>query len=156
MRAVILGLLFLWSSILVAEEIVPPNCVPLVVTGDELIVPAEKQKIVLIHNLSSASLWITYAAPDVSSSWSSHLQAGHWSALVSHDRRLALSCIESIPGHEQQVSCANVVALCQWSAAHMPKISADNMWAAEDMELAPLTALISRHGFVLDTPVRAG
>ena len=130
-----------------AEEIFPADCTPLVVKGMQVNVPAKKSMVTMIHNLSSTDLWIAHS--DKSGSWSSHLQAGHWSALVLPNEAFEWSCIESIPGHEQQVSCSNVLAVCQWSAATLPRKPSDTVWAAEDMLLSPLIAYIGRQGFVL-------
>ncbi len=139
-----------------AEEIFPAHCTPFVVEQDLLNIPTLKSTVVMIHNLSKTDLWITSLVADANTDagWSSRLQAGHWSALVLNHQKLDLSCIESIPGHEQQVSCANVLAVCQWPASVLPKKSADTVWAGEDMLLSPLIAYIKRHGFVLASPVK--
>ena len=141
--------LLTWSAS--AEEIFPPRCVPLVVTGDLVELPAAKSMVTMIHNLSNTDLWVTHpvAEPNASAGWSSHLQAGNWSTLVLNDEKFELSCIESRPGHEQQVSCSSVLAVCQWPATAMPEKAAGSYWAAEDMPLASLTAYIKRRGFVL-------
>ena len=139
-----------------AEEILPARCTPLVVSGDLVIVPATKSTVTLIHNLSSTDLWVTHPVsdPGAGADWSSHLQAGNWSALVLNDEKFELSCIESRPGHEQQVSCSSVLAVCQWPATDLPQKASDTWWAAEDMLLSPMIAYIKRRGFVLAAPVK--
>jgi len=134
-----------------AEEVFPARCIPLVVSGELVIVPAAKSMVTMVHNLSSSDLWVTHPVsdPGASAGWSSHLQAGNWSALVLNDEKFALSCIESRPGHEQQVSCSSVLAVCQWPATGLPQKASGTWWAAEDMLLSPLIAYIKRHGFVL-------
>ena len=136
-----------------AEEVLPARCTPLVVSGDLVVLPAAKSMVTMIHNLSTSDLWITHPVsdPSVSAGWSSHLQAGNWSALVLDGTEFELSCIESKPGHEQQVSCSTVLAVCQWSATSLPKKSTGTYWAGEDMSLSPLIAYIKRRGFVLST-----
>ncbi len=132
-----------------AEEIFPPHCTPLVVETERVKLPVAKSTVAMIHNLSSGDIWVTHSAAEAGASWSSHLQAGNWSALILPGEPFELSCIESIPGHEQQVSCAGVLAVCQWSAATLPKKPSDTPWVAEDMLLPPLIAYIGRQGFVL-------
>ncbi len=134
-----------------AEEVLPARCTSLLVSGDLVVLPAAKSMITMIHNLSTNDLWITHPVTDPSASagWSSHLQAGNWSALVLDGKELELSCIESKPGHEQQVACSTVVAVCQWTATAFPGKSLGTYWAGEDMLLSPLIAFIKRHGFVL-------
>lgn len=137
-----------------AEEVLPARCTPLVVTGELVIIPAAKSTVTMIHNLSSTDLWITHPVSDpaANGNWSSHLQAGHWSALVLSDEKFELSCIESRPGHEQQVACSSVLAVCQWSATSLPQKASNTHWVAEDMQLSPLIAYIKRRGFVLAAP----
>ncbi len=153
MRYIISMILVLFINHVSAEEIFPDQCTPIMVSGERVILPAANSVISMIHNLSSTDLWITHPVSEsnASSSWSSHLQAGHWSALVSDNKPLELSCIESKPGHEQQISCSAVLALCQWKAKQLPKKATDTPWAAEDMVLSPLIAFIERRGFVLSS-----
>ena len=144
-----IALLFLsWN--LNAEEIFPAGCTPLVVSGELVVLPAAKSTVTMIHNLSNTDLWITHpvSEPNASAGWSSRLQAGNWSALALNDKAFELSCIESSPGHEQQTPCSAVLAVCLWSAAAMPEKTSGTYWAAEDMQLSPLTAYIKRRGFV--------
>lgn len=154
MKGFVLILLTFVSSTILAEEIYPPHCTPWVVADELVNLPASKSTVTMIHNLSSADIWVTHAATDAGASWSSHLQAGNWSALVSSGEALELRCIESIPGHEQQVPCAAVLAVCQWNAGTLPKKPSDTPWAAEDMLLPPLIAYIGRQGFVLAPPAQ--
>lgn len=152
-------ILMFFASSAIAEEVLPARCTSLLVSGDLVVLPAAKSMITMIHNLSKNDLWITHPVtdPGASSGWSSHLQAGNWSALVLDGKEFELSCIESRPGHEQQVACSTVVAVCQWTAAALPEKSSGTYWAAENMTLSPLIAYIKRRGFVLSTqaPVAA-
>ncbi|MDF1645614.1 MAG: hypothetical protein P1U61_01350 [Legionellaceae bacterium] len=81
--------------------------------------------------------------------WSSRLQANYWSALALEDKAFDLSCIESRPGHEQQVSCEQTLAACEWPITARPEKTQGVFWAGENMPLAALTAYISRRGFEL-------
>jgi hypothetical protein len=152
MKALLSIALICWVSVLHAGEIYPKNCVPFVLSGERVVLPKSSSMVTLVHNLSDGDLWITHAGVEPSGGWSSHLQAGQWSALLMNDESIELSCIESVPGHEQQIPCVSVLALCQWSAEHLPKLSPETVWAAENMSLSSLTAYLARRGFVLSIP----
>lgn len=138
-----------WSTH--AEEIFPQGCTPLVVSDELIELPATKAAVAMIHNLSSTELWVTHpvSQPNASAGWSSRLQAGRWSALALNDKAFQLSCIESSPGHEQQIACSAVVAVCLWKVVSAPDASSDTYWAGENRSLSSLIAYIKRHGFVL-------
>ena len=154
MKYAVLVFLMVFACSPHAEEIFPAHCTPFVVDSEYVQLPAAKSMVTMIHNLSNGDLWVTHAAAAPGASWSSQLHAGNWSALVLPEEPLELSCIESIPGHEQQVSCAGVLAVCQWPATTLPKKPSDTPWAAQDMLLAPLIAYIGRQGFVLTPPAQ--
>jgi len=134
-----------------AEEIFPVGCNALVVHEEAMTLVTEKPTVVMIHNLSTIDIWITHPVSDPSASagWSSRLQAGNWSALALDSKSFELSCIESRPGHEQQIPCAGVLAACQWPTATVPKGETSTYWAGEDMPLSALTAHIGSRGFKL-------
>jgi len=137
-----------------ADEIFPPGCKPIIVKDESLILAAPKPMVVMIHSLAKGDIWVTHPVSDPSASagWSSRLQSENWSALALHDKSFELSCIESRPGHEQQIPCAGVLAVCQWGSEAMPAEEAGTYWAGENMTLSALTAYIARRGFVLPAP----
>src|SRR3990167_619208 len=148
--------LFLWmTSMAHAEEIYPNGCVPLVVEGEYVLIPSGGQRIIMIHNLSTTDLWITHRMSDETSNtdWSSRLQSNRWSALKLNKHTLKLSCIESRPGHEQQISCSNAVGICQWSTLKQSQKHAGIFWAGENRRLSTLIAYIERHGFVVPSSI---
>jgi hypothetical protein len=117
-------------------------------------VHAKKNKLIFIHNIINTDLWITHSAnnTDTTTSLTSRLQAGHWSALTVFKGNFHLNCIESRPGHEQQIPCENAVAVCEWSKTTFPESHKQaNLWAKEDMSLEGLKAAIGAQGFVLPT-----
>ena len=138
-----------------AKEIFPAGCAPLVVDAERILIPLGKPRIIMIHNLSLLDLWITHpvTSAHADAGWSSRLQAGHWSALSMDKKAFELSCIESRPGHEQQVSCVDVVGFCEWPTTARPTKPSGIFWAGEDMSLSPLTAYIQRRGFVVPSPI---
>ena len=110
----------------------------------------------MLHNLSGLDLWITHpvSEADTAAGWSSRLQSGHWSALALDTTAFELSCIESKPGHEQQVSCEHALAICEWPITSSPEHTSGIFWAGENMSLTALTAYLSRRGFELPSHVQ--
>jgi hypothetical protein len=134
-----------------AEEIFPAGCTPLTVHEESINLSADSPSVVMIHNLSSIDLWVTHpvAESDASAGWATRLQAGNWSALALDQKDFVLTCIESLPGHEQQVPCAGLLAACLWSKVKMPETESGTFWAGENLSLSALTAHIGSRGVVL-------
>ncbi|MGQ3890741.1 hypothetical protein [Legionella sp. CNM-4043-24] len=134
-----------------ADDNFPASCQPIAVQSDSLILKTTKPLVVLIHNISSSDLWITHPVsdPGASAGWSSRLQAGNWSALSVDKASFELSCIESKPGHEQQVPCVGMIGVCEWPGVKIPAQLTGTFWAGEDMALPALTAHIGGRGFVI-------
>lgn len=142
---------FLLLSLAVhAESTLPKGCKAVTVQGELVTVQAKKNKLLFIHNLTDTDLWITHSTKNTTDSndLTSRLQTGNWSALTITGGIFSLQCIESRPGHEQQIPCENSIAVCQWSKVTFPK-NHSNVWAKEDMSLGGLTAAIGASGFVL-------
>lgn len=151
MKFILSILLILMSLNANAGEIFPAGCKPITVHEELVKLSTKKPALVMIHNLSNVDLWITHPVtePSASAGWSSRLQAGNWSALALDKESFELSCIESRPGHEQQVPCAGLLAACQWTKIKMPKSESGTFWAGEDMALRALTAHVGSRGFVI-------
>lgn len=141
----------LLSSNIFAESTLPVGCQAVTVQGESVTLKSKKNKLVFIHNLTSSDLWITHPVtePSASAGWTSRLQPGNWSALAVEKPPFILNCIESRPGHEQQVPCEGAIAVCQWRGVKVPGIEQGTFWAGEDKSLSALTAAIGARGFVL-------
>lgn len=140
-----------WNA--AAKEIFPKGCIPHALQDEYITLNTEKPLIVMLHNLSDKKIWITHVLPShgAQAGWSSSFDAGQWSALAfsQHKKHFTLSCIESQPGHEQQISCADVMAVCEWPQSQFPKDKSGTFWAAENMDMLPLKAYLERRGFRL-------
>lgn len=143
--------LILLSSMVFAESTLPVGCEAIAVQGQVVTLQAKKNKMVFIHNLSKGDLWMTHPVVDsgASAGWTSRLQSGNWSALVLDKGPFAIHCVESVPGHEQQIPCEGAIAVCQWKKMKFPANGQGVFWAGEDMSLSALTAAIGGKGFVL-------
>ncbi len=146
-------LLCIFSTVVFAEDGFPKGCQPISIVDDPLILKTAKPPVIaFMHNVSSSEIWVTHPVkePSASAGWSSKLQGGNWSALAVQDETFELSCIESRPGHEQQIPCGSVIAVCVWSGVKMPT-GDGTYWAGEDMTLPALTAHLGGRGFILPT-----
>lgn len=134
-----------------AEEIFPVGCTPLRIQDAAIHLSSSKPTVIMFHNLSNKELWLTSTTQnaDAQAGWNSRLETNRWSSLALNKKDFVLHCIESMPGHEQQVPCTNIVAVCQWKEASLPSDQAGTFWAGENMLLSSLIAYIERHGFVL-------
>lgn len=156
MKSILSVILILSTLNVYADAIFPAGCQPVVVSEETVMLKSPKPAVVLIHNLSQSELWITHpiAEPSASAGWTSRIQGGNWSALALQDKSFEISCIESKPGHEQQVPCAGVLAVCQWEIKSTPANETGTYWAGEDMALPALTAQIGQRGLVLTAPAQ--
>lgn len=140
-----------------AEEIFPAGCKAVMVDGEVLSLSAKKRALVMIHNLSTLDLWVTHPVTEASANagWSSRLDAGNWTALALDEASFELSCIESRPGHEQQVPCAGLLSVCQFSPVKAKKAEPGTFWAGENMALSALMAHVGSRGFVLPSVAKS-
>src|ERR1700758_2567039 len=133
MRILTLGcLLLLSSALMAAESILPKGCQAVKVQGNSVTVEAEKNSLVFIHNLTEVDLWIVHPVddPGASAGWTSRLQANKWSALSLEKGPFVLNCIESRPGHEQQIPCEEAIAVCSWKKVKFPENIKGTFWVA--------------------------
>ena len=115
-------------------------CKPIVVNKDPVVLSSDKPVIIMVHNPSANALWITHSSsPHSSTSFSSLLDPGRWSALRLNgkDGAFELNCVESRPGHEQQVPCIGLISLCQSALAKVDK-TMETALLGENMELTAL------------------
>jgi len=152
MRVIISLLLIFVLGAAHAEEQFPDGCKPLPTLDSPLVLHSKKLTVFLLHNLSDMDVWITHPVnhPSASAGWSSRLQAGKWSALALQSQNFELTCIESKPGHEQQVACSDVLAVCHWGDMKMPdKTDNGTFWVGEDKSLMGLIGYMGRRGFAI-------
>jgi len=134
-----------------AEFRLPKGCQALKVQGSSVSVQSKKNSLFFIHNLTPIDLWITHQVvdPDVSAGLSSHLQSKNWSALSLGTGSFVLNCIESRPGHEQEVPCEGAITVCKLKKVKFPQQIKGTVWAPENMSLSGLTAAVGTLGYVL-------
>lgn len=150
MKAILYCLLVFTAMASAAKDIFPSGCKPLVVSGEATELKTTEPTVVFLHNLAKIDLWITHPVSDPSASpgWSTRLETNHWSALALDKKLFELTCIESRPGHEQQVACSEALAMCQWTGVTMPS-QKGTYWVGENLSLQELKAYIGQRGFEL-------
>lgn len=136
-----------------AQDGFPATCKAVTVRGETLTLEPKQAGVFLIQNLSSSDIWITHpvSEPSASAGWSTRLEAGNWSALTVEKKPFELSCIESRPGHEQQIACEGVIAVCSWDDVKLPANANGTFWAGENMTLPALTAELGGRGYTIPT-----
>lgn len=151
MRVLIVCCMLLSSYALAGESILPKGCQAVMVQGNAVTVEAEQDSLVFIHNLTPTDLWTTHPVAEAAASagWTSRLQGDNWSALAMKKGSFILNCIESTPGHEQQVPCQGAIAVCKWKKTKFPENAQGTFWAAEDMSLSALIAAVGARGFII-------
>lgn len=150
---VLISLCCLVSAAVSAQATLPSGCQPIVVQGEAVSIKANKAKLIFINNLAKTDLWITHPVdePSASAGWTTRLQSGNWSALTVNKGPFVLNCIESKPGHEQQIPCEGAITVCQWNKMKMPASAQSTFWVAEDKTLAELITAVGGRGFVIPT-----
>lgn len=150
---IILSVIFALCALTAHAEIVmPQDCKPVTIEGETVQLSTLTPQVFLVHNMSNMDLWVTrpVAEAGAAAGWSSRLQAGNWSAFALNEKAFELSCIESKPGHEQQVPCSGVLLVCEWAGVKQPAdLKNGTYWAGEDMSLTALKTYIARRGFVM-------
>lgn len=147
MKKIILLLFISLSWSLEAQEILPNGCKPFVIDKTSLIVPKGKTHLLALHNLTETDLWIIALTPNTSADLTGHLEANAWSLLKTNGKRLTFNCIESKPGHEQQVSCQSTLSICEWPILSEQR-KKEVFWIAENTSLSSLIAYATRKGWM--------
>ncbi len=153
MRIVIFIISYLFcNASSLAGEVLPPFCKPIALHGETILLNSDKPRLVLFHNLSKTDVWIIQ--PDIAAETndmplSTQITPNQWAALAIDQSATPLQCIESSPGHEQQLACEQALAVCEWSLPQLPKERHGAFFAAESSNLTPLTAYLGRFGFEL-------
>ncbi len=138
-------LLFICLSFsLQAKEILPKGCKPFVIDKRFVSIPKGKVRLLAFHNLTKTDLWLTV---ENASDLTGHLQNNAWSLLKTNRKSIKINCIESKPGHEQQVSCQSALSVCEWPILSKRR-EKEAFWIGQNMPLSPLIAYAARKGWM--------
>ena len=150
MRYILLLGLGILSSSLLAEPVMPNHCVSVPLGKDSSVLKAKKSSLFMIYNRSKHDLWLTHPVDNqgASAGWTSQLASQKWSALaVSGD--FAINCVESYPGHEQEINCSEAIEVCQYQKVNFPEDAEGSFWAGENMSKEKLISHLEKRGFKL-------
>lgn len=128
----------------IAKEFLPKGCHAFPI---ENMVELKQQKnhLILIHSLSNYEIWL---ANQQQAKLTVSLVPGEWSAFYAPQGQVQWYCIQSQPGHEQKVSCQQVLAACDWSAKPPQKeIAKINSWVANNLSFSEMHAYVQRLGW---------
>lgn len=145
------------SALATTDNILPTGCTPITISSESANLPLKKKPVlILIHNLTQTDLWLTHPVtePSASAGWNSRIEKSKWSAFLLdspslHGSSFEFQCVESKPGHEQQISCAEAISLCRLSVKMPPQKDLGSFWAGENLSLKELMAHLGRRGFEL-------
>lgn len=107
-------------------------CQPIGLQGSTIHLSTTKPVYIVFHNTSMHNLYVTHES---ASGLSSLIEPDKWSLLVLVDKTCSLSCVESVPGHEQLIPCESAVTLCQLTI--YPKTITETKWLAENTAQLP-------------------
>ncbi len=132
MKLYISGLFYILLSTLTFADNFIKSCKILSINNDNLEFNVNKSAIFFVHNITANDVWLI--ANNNAVNLNNKLIAKQWSALILTTHLLKFSCIESRPGHEQRLSCANLITVCQttmktaatatsWDGKNMSKVA---------------------------------
>lgn len=150
MKGLSLFILLIMNFLVYGQTTFPKGCNPVAVEGETIKLNIKEPVVFLINNDSDSVLWVTHPVdnPSASAGWSSQLEKKRWSALLVDKNKFELSCIESKPGHEQQIPCEGMLSICEWSKLKIPPVAKGTFWVAENMSLNALINHLGGKGFV--------
>ncbi len=127
-----------------AGLVMPKGCLPLSIKTESAWLKTKKPMLFLMMNNGDNDLWLVHPVddPGASAGWTSKIEPRHWSAILIN-KDFELNCIESLPGHEQHISCEQVLALCSYPSLKINPSLMGNAWMAENL---PIRALITELG----------
>lgn len=142
--------LLLLSHSLFAAVAFPPACRGVSGIAEQWGFKGKTQQLYLVTNTSKHTIWLTHTKqdPGASAGWASQLAPNQWSALAMDRAGFAFDCTESKPGHEQRVTCQEVLAACQQNATFPKKLSGA-FWVAENLPLDQLLSSVEQRGIIL-------
>ncbi len=150
MRATLAIILSFIPLQLLADTVFPEGCSGVPLEEKAAVLKAKKPSLFMIYNQGDKDLWITHPVqnPGASAGWTTKLEPDHWSALTI-SKNFALSCVESAPGHEQEIACFDAIEVCQYKKAGFPKDTQAGYWVGENLPLKKLIAHVEKRGFQL-------
>jgi hypothetical protein len=131
-----------------AKEYLPTGCQALALQGMNIESQASTEKLYFFHNISGKEIWL---ANRQSPKLTVGMQPEAWNILYVPEQALSFRCIQVETGHEQQVACQEVMALCEWSVRPPESLKTKNAsWLVENQSILVSKAYLQRMGWLFD------
>ncbi|WP_367608054.1 hypothetical protein [Legionella sp. W05-934-2] len=130
----------------------PKNCHLVGIKSENLKLKTEKDRVILIHNISDSDIYLSHVSsndPGAQAGWTSRVDKNKWSALKLGKMEIRFQCVEVKPGHEQQISCQNILSVCRVAPIEQPKNGNGSYWVTENQTLSNMLEAVSSRGFQL-------
>jgi hypothetical protein len=153
MKFLLIGLVSLININVYANDNLLASCQPIAIKDAPMLLKNIQPMLLLFHNISTNDVWLTHIdnQSKTTAGWSSRFSTNRWSALILDKNDIKLTCIESKPGHEQQVSCMGLITICAWPNVKIPATPIGTFWAVENMALSSMINHLSNQRFILPT-----
>jgi len=140
--------LLLCSTYIHAKEYLPKGCQAIALEDKQIHFASKPQQLLFFHNITESEIWL---ANRETPKLTIGLQASCWNVLYMPIQEATWRCIQSQKGHEQQVSCKDVMAVCEW-LAEAPKSlqTKNNLWLVENQSITFAKAYLQRMGWLFD------
>ena len=127
------NIVFLLCCIPVLLNGAKPFCQTFTFTDTNIALTTNEPLVIVIHNISDKKVYLN----DNNTAIPSLIEKDRWSQFSLVKKSIVISCIESLPGHEQQVPCKEVISACQFplKSKHITTTG----WLAENLQNSPLT-----------------
>src|SRR3990167_1722109 len=130
MKKIIIFLFAYFPLLLVAAT--KPFCQTFTLHDIEISLSTDEPLLMVFHNISDRNIYLT----NNKTATTSLIEPNKWSQFSLVKKSIELTCIESFPGHEQQVPCKDVLFVCQFpiKSKHITKTA----WLSENLSRSPL------------------
>ena len=144
----VLMLLLLCSTYIQAKEYLPKGCQAIALEDNQIHFAIKPQQLLFFHNITESEIWL---ANRESPKLTVGVQPTAWNVLYMPIQESTWRCIQSQKGHEQQVSCKDVIAVCEWNAEAPKSLrTKNNLWLVENQSIGYAKAYLQRMGWLFD------
>ena len=136
------------SGLVLAKEYLPRGCQAVALQGMTMDSLASSEKLYFFHNISGKEIWL---ANRQSPKLTVGMKPQEWNVLFTPAQALSWRCIQVEKGHEQQVACQEVLALCEWSVEPPESLTTKTaLWLIENQSITESKAYLQRMGWLFD------
>lgn len=136
------------SKLSLAKEYLPKGCQAIALQGMNIDSAPTTKRLYFFHNISGKEIWLANRQfPKLTVG----VQPEAWNILYVPQQASSWRCIQVETGHEQQVACQEVIALCEWVAEAPETLKTKNAsWLVENQSILVAKAYLQRMGWLFD------